>query len=78
MNQPLVLTVLFGWTIFWKGRALWESAQQKHLTWFIILLVVNTMGLLEIAYIFYFNRWDMGSSKLLVFLEKKFKPSKKT
>jgi len=44
----------------------------------IILLLVNTLGLLEIAYIFYLNRWDIDKGRLLKFLEKKFARSKKS
>jgi hypothetical protein len=40
------------WSIFWKGLALWHSAQRKQPWWFIILLVVNTVGILEIIYLF--------------------------
>lgn len=76
--QPGVVILFLAWVTFWKGLALWKAAGRKQLAWFIILLLVNTLGLLEIAYIFYLNRWDIGSKKLLAFLEKKFKPSKKS
>jgi hypothetical protein len=46
----LVLLVL--WSIFWKGLALWRSANRGEKVWFIILLVVNTAGILEIIYLF--------------------------
>jgi hypothetical protein len=61
------------WSIFWKGSALWKAAGKKQLVWFVVLLVINTLGLLEMAYIYYLNRWDLGSSKLLAFWEKKRK-----
>jgi hypothetical protein len=40
------------WSLFWKGLALWHSAQKKQPWWFVILLVVNTLGILEIIYLF--------------------------
>lgn len=40
------------WSIFWKGWALWIAAQNTHKVWFVILLVLNTLGILEIIYIF--------------------------
>jgi hypothetical protein len=46
----LVLIIL--WSIFWKGLALWHSAQRRQPWWFVILLVVNTVGILEIIYLF--------------------------
>lgn len=53
--------------------ALWKSANNKHLVWFSILMIVNTLGILEIAYIFYLNRWDIDRGRILKFLEEKFK-----
>ena len=72
--QPGVAVLFLSWSVFWKGLALWKAAGKRHLVWFVILLVINTLGLLEIAYIFWLSRWDLGSSKLLAFWEKKFKP----
>lgn len=76
--RPEVVIPLLAWTTFWKGLALWKAARTKQLTWFVILLLINTVGLLEIAYIYYLNRWELWSAKLLAFLEKKFKPRKKS
>lgn len=45
---PLILL----WSIFWKGLALWHSAQRGQGWWFVVLLVVNTAGILEIVYLF--------------------------
>ncbi len=52
------LFILLGvlWTLPWKGVALWKSARQNEKWWFIALLVINTVGLLEILYIFVFGK----------------------
>jgi methionyl-tRNA synthetase len=50
------LFLLVVWTIIWKGMALWKSAQRKEKVWFIVLLVVNTLGILEILYLYVFSR----------------------
>jgi methionyl-tRNA synthetase len=42
------------WAGVWKGIALWKAARRKQIGWFIVLLVVNTVGILEILYIFLF------------------------
>ena len=39
------------WSIPWKGLALWKAAQLSHKRWFIILLLANTFGILDIIYI---------------------------
>ena len=44
------------WTLPWKGVALWRAAGNKHLGWFIALLLLNTLAILEIVYIFGFSR----------------------
>lgn len=44
------------WTIPWKGVALWKSARNGHKIWFIALLLLNTLAILEIIYIFFFSK----------------------
>jgi hypothetical protein len=59
-SMPIWMTILIVlsivWTLPWKGVALWKSARNKHLVWFILLLLVNTLGILEIIYIFGFSK----------------------
>jgi hypothetical protein len=50
------LVVLAVWTIVWKGIALWKSARLSQPLWFVLLLIINTLGILEILYIFIFSR----------------------
>ena len=40
------------WSLFWKGLALWHSGRRAQPWWFVILLIVNTFGILEIIYLF--------------------------
>ena len=44
------------WSMVWKGIALWRAGRNAHLVWFIVLFIVNTLGILEIIYIFAFSR----------------------
>lgn len=55
-TNPNLLFILGLWTLPWKGVALWKSARQKKKWWFIALFVVNTIGILEILYIFIFSK----------------------
>jgi methionyl-tRNA synthetase len=41
------------WVLPWKGIALWKSARLSHKKWFIVLLIVNTFGILDIVYIYF-------------------------
>ncbi len=54
-NNP-ILYLLIAWSIIWKGIALWYSGRNKQLAWFIILLLVNTVGILEICYLAFFRK----------------------
>ncbi len=47
-----VIPFLLLWSLFWKGLALWHSARRGQPWWFVIIAVVNTVGILEIVYLF--------------------------
>ncbi|MEM4263743.1 MAG: DUF5652 family protein [Candidatus Woesearchaeota archaeon] len=47
---------LMVWSIIWKGIALWKCGRNNQLAWFIVLLVLNTAGILEIIYILFFQK----------------------
>jgi uncharacterized protein DUF5652 len=50
------LMVLAIWELFWKGLALWSSARNGHKFWYVIMLIVNTAGILEIVYLWWFAK----------------------
>ena len=52
----VALIILLIWSAIWKGIALWKAAGNKDLKWFIALLVINTVGILEILYIYVFSK----------------------
>lgn len=58
-----LLVVIFIWSYVWKLLALWKSARKNHLGWFIILAIVNTIGILEILYIYIFSGIEMKNKK---------------
>jgi hypothetical protein len=58
MLAPLIL-----WSIAWKGWSLWRAAKNDNKPWFVALLLINTMGILEILYIFVFGKEKSKSSK---------------
>lgn len=51
-----LFVLLIIWSLIWKGIALWKSARLTDKAWFIVLLIVNTVGILEIFYIFVFAK----------------------
>ena len=62
----VLVVVISAWSIFWKGFALWYAARGNQKWWFIALLIVNTVGILEIVYLLFFrpkkNTADISSS----------------
>lgn len=46
------LMLLALWSLFWKGLALWHAGRKAQPWWFVIILIVNTLGILEIVYLF--------------------------
>jgi methionyl-tRNA synthetase len=56
LANPTLIFLLLLWTLPWKGYALWLSARKGQKGWFIALLVLNTLAVLEILYIFIFSR----------------------
>ncbi len=60
--------LLMLWSLAWKGIALWKAGRLGQKVWFVILLVVNTVGILEIIYIFVIARkpaqgWSASGGK---------------
>ena len=46
----LVLALL---VVALKGYALWHAARRSETWWFIALLIINTMGILELIYLYF-------------------------
>lgn len=66
----LLLSIIgaFGiWSLAWKGIALWYAARNGQKWWFIALLVINTLGVLEIVYIVWFRKAMPESTTLSLF-----------
>ena len=53
--KSLVVLILL-WSLAWKGYSLWLSARTGSKIWFVVLLLVNTVGILDILYIYIFRK----------------------
>lgn len=51
-NQWLLILILI-WSLIFKGLALWKAARLNLKYWFMALLVINTMGVLEIIFLLF-------------------------
>ena len=52
----IFMVVATVWSGVWKGIALWRAGRNNHLVWYICIFIFNTLGILEIIYIFAFSR----------------------
>ena len=57
INENLsIIAAIVIWELAWKAIALWKAAKNDSKSWFIALLIINTVGLLPIFYIFIFSK----------------------
>jgi hypothetical protein len=52
----IALVLVAIWDGVWKLIAMWKSARQRQLAWFICLAIFNTAGILPILYILLFQK----------------------
>ena len=57
-----ILLMLSLWSVIWKGLALWRASKLRQKKWFVVLLVVNTVGILEILYLSVFSKKKQSSN----------------
>ena len=57
----LLLALVLVWSLVWKGMALWKAAREGSKIWFVVLLLVNTVGILEILYLYVFSKKSQSS-----------------
>jgi len=50
-----IILVLVVWELIWKGIALWKCGRNNQKTWYVFILILNTFGILEIAYLLFFQ-----------------------
>ena len=62
-NNSWIIVLIVLWVLPWKGVALWKAAKNGSKKWFIALLILNTLGILEILYIFIFGKKKTDVSK---------------
>ena len=72
-NAGLLTLLIFIaiWEVIWKGLALWRTARQDKSTWFVLILVLNTVGILPMVYLYFYDD-EFGILK-----KKKVKKSRK-
>ena len=44
------------WSVFWKGMSMWKASKNEQSKWFVALLIFNTVGVLDILYLAFFQK----------------------
>ena len=58
----MMLVLLALWDGVWKVIAMWKSARNNQLAWYICLVIFNTLGVLPILYILFFQKNKLPAS----------------
>ena len=62
MKDPILVLLIAAivlvaiWDGIWKVIAMWKSARNDQLAWFVCLVIFNTAGILPILYILCFQK----------------------
>jgi hypothetical protein len=62
MKEPMLVLFVVAiilaaiWDGVWKLIALWKSARNNQLAWYVCLAIFNTLGVLPILYILCFQK----------------------
>lgn len=78
LGQAILIYALSIWSLIWKGIALWKAVKDGQRNWFIVLLILNTVGVLEILYLFRFAKHRMTFLDISNWFTKYFPPVKKS
>lgn len=71
--SPIITYIIIVWSIILKGLALWRAAKYDQRNWFVAILVLQTLGILEIVYLFRFakKRFELSELRLQFWKQKK-------
>ena len=58
LSTKIIFIIIVVWSMIWKGLALWRSARKHDTIWYIVLLIINTAGILDIVYYFLVAKTD--------------------
>ncbi|MDD5699751.1 MAG: DUF5652 family protein [Candidatus Nanoarchaeia archaeon] len=52
----LLIILVSLWSSVWEAIALWKSGKNRQLGWFVCLFIFNTVGILPMIYLFFFQK----------------------
>lgn len=52
----VLIIFLVIWEMAWKGIAMWKAGRNGQLQWFVATFLLNTIGILPIVYLSFFQK----------------------
>ncbi len=52
----VILALVIIWEAVWKGIGLWRSARNKQVWWFVAIFIINSIGILPLIYLVFFDK----------------------
>jgi hypothetical protein len=72
----ILLAIFILWSLIWKALALWRAAHRESKVWFVLFLIINTAGILEIIYLLTTNGQSEDKPRIInPIAPEKFTPS---
>jgi len=50
--MSIIIILLLIWEVYWKAHALWIAARKSDKNFFIAILIINSLGILPIYYLY--------------------------
>lgn len=51
-----IFLLITAWEMIWKAIAMWKAARNGQRNWFVFILLFNTIGILPILYLKFFQK----------------------
>ena len=58
-----IIGLLAIWDLAWKGMGLWRAARNGDNAWFVVMLIINSVGILPILYLYVFSKPEGKATK---------------
>jgi len=55
-----LLIPLAVWEAVWKGLGMWRAGRNNQPGWFVVIFILNTLGILPILYLWFFQKKRKG------------------
>lgn len=63
LSNNIIWVLVIIWDVVWRGIAMWRTAQQKKKIWFVVLLLINSVGILPLIYLLFIEKGEVFGKK---------------